>query len=170
MRSLRSARGFSIIELTVAILIVAVMMALTAPSIMSTSRNARERAVPEKFLQDFTWARGAAGAGDAASLQDSTVSGALTGAPTVKMTVGTDCTWSTTVNNTVIPSRSMTTAQLSSLGASALACTNSNTNPFTFTSQGTVSASANLTFTGSTNSWQLQVLGSGAVVRTKVAS
>lgn len=154
--------GFSLFELMIVISIIGVMMALTLPSIGKSARLAKQRTVPERFLQDFAWARGAARVADASVLNDATVAG-LSGLPTVQIVFGTDCTWTTTVNAITVPSHSMTAAQLAGLGASAMSCAGNAT--YAFTALGFVSPTNQLTFTGSDRAWVMNVLGSGSIVR-----
>lgn len=159
--------GFSLFELMVVISIIGVMMALTLPSIGTSARLAKQRTVPERFLQDFAWARGAARVADATVLNDATVTG-LSGLPTVQIVFAADCSWTTSVTTpvnaiTTVPSHSMTTAQLAALGASAMTCAGAGT--YVFTTLGFVSPTNQLTFTGSDRAWVMNVLSSGSIVR-----
>lgn len=164
MNALRkSSRGLTLVELAVALAIVALLMTAASPWFGSTVRANQERNVPEKFLQDFSWARGAAGVANAAALNTG-----LTGPPTVTLSIATDCSWTLQVNGSTDASHSMTTAQLSAKGIS-MSCTGAPL-ALTFDTQGGTGTSGSLSFVGSTRTWPLQILASGSVVRTRTAS
>lgn len=157
-------RGFTLIELMVTISIIAILMLLAMPSFGTASRSARERGVVARLIQDFTWARGAAGAATASALDSS-----LTAvAPQITLTLNADCTWSTLINGSANATHSMSSTQLALL-APGMTC--SGTSPllpatFAFTSQGFVSPTGTVTLSGATTtSAQLRVLYSGAIMR-----
>ena len=158
-------RGFTLVELMVTIAIIAIMMVLAMPSFGTASRTSRERGVIAHLIQDFTWARGAAGAASAHTLDASI---AATTSPTLTLTLNADCTWSTTINGTVNAAHSMTSTSLATL-APGMSC--SGTAPtlpatFTFTPQGFVNTTGTVTFTGATSTTtQLRVLYSGSILR-----
>jgi len=164
----RTQRGFSLIELLVVIAIIAIMMAIAVPSFGSSVRASRERSAVQRLTQDFMWARGASASNDASTLLTGT-----SGAPTLKVLVNADCTWTTTVNNTTDPKHSMTSTTLASIAPNAACTATGMTLPatFTFTPQGFVTTTGTLTFTGaSTQTFALQVLYSGAMFRVTHAS
>ena len=154
----RNRRGFSLIELLVVIAIVAIMMAMAVPSFGNGVRASRERSAVQKLTQDFMWARGAT---------------AANGSPTLQIVLKANCTWKTTVNGTLDDAHSMTSTQLSAIAPSA-ACTGMTLPTdvtFLFSSQGFVSSTGTLTFTGaSTQVFKLQVLYSGAMFRVMSAT
>lgn len=159
-------RGFSLIELTIAMALVALLTVLAVPSFGNAARSSRERSVAQKLVQDFTWARGAAGAGDAAAF------GTSSGAATVVFTLKRDCSWTTTVNGTVNDAHSLTTAQLADM-APGIAC--ASTSPalpaaFAFTPQGFVSSSGSVTYTGASGqAFAFTILYSGSIIRSVAA-
>jgi type IV fimbrial biogenesis protein FimT len=154
-------RGFSLIELMVTVAVIGFMMVLALPSLGNSVRTSRERAAVQQFVQDFTWARGAAGSTDASLL----LSGA-TGVPILTLQLNADCSWVTQVNGTTEPVHSTT--------PSGLTCTSSTlTYPvvFQFTSQGYVSTAGNVTATGASGQvFQLSVLTSGSIIHVNNAS
>lgn len=171
-------RGFSLIELLVTIAIIAIMMALAMPSVGRAALTARERGVEQKFIQDFTWARGAAGAADASVLNSS-----ISGAPIVVLTLQSGGTWTTTIQGSAgtvtDSSHSMTTLP----SGVTIPCTSviSNGLPaltfpitFTFTSTGflaSTSSGGNVTFTGSSGqAFPLAILQSGSIIQGNSAS
>ena len=174
--------GFSLIELMVTIAIIGFMMVLALPSLGNSVRTSRERAVMQKFVQDFTWARGAAGAGDASAL-----AAGLSGPPTLSLVLNADCSWSTTISTTIAagtlvtpdPVHSMALADVTKQ-ASGIACTSAAlgataalTYPitFNFSSQGYVSASGNVTATGASSQvFKLNILTSGSIIQGNSAS
>lgn len=176
----RALRGITLVEVMVTIAIITLLLAMALPSVGSAVGTSRQRQVARQFSRDFQWARGAAGAGDAAVLSNSQQAFG-TGTPTVSLTINADCTWTTTVTvngtATTDPVHSMTAAGLASAGGSfACAATNPLTLPatFTFDTLGGVNNSGRLsiagTASGSTTTWGLQILGSGTLVRTNGAS
>lgn len=161
----RARLGFTLIEVMVTIAIIALFLTIVSTYFAQSVRAARERGVPERFLQDFGWARSAAATARAGALVSS-----LSGVPTLTLTVGADCTWTASINGTANVAHSLTSAQLGSSGAS-LGCSGmALPATFAFDNQGGVSTTGSITFIGTTNTWTLQVLASGVVVRTKVAS
>lgn len=167
MRRGTPVRGFTLIELMVAIAIVALTMVLAAPSFGNATRSARERNAVQKLVQDFAWARGAAGAGDAAAW------GTSSGSATVVLTLKADCSWTTTVNGTVNDAHSYTAAQLAA-AAPGIGC--AGTSPalpaaFTFSAQGFVSTTGTVTYTGASGqAFTLTILYSGSVIRGNAAT
>jgi type IV fimbrial biogenesis protein FimT len=165
---LRSA-GFSLIELMVTIAIIAIMMALAIPSIGTSVTTARERALEQKLIQDFTWARGAAGTPDAGSL----ISG-QSGQPTLYFKVFANGTWTTYLTVPASPS-TYVTENVHSMAAPlpvTMSCVGSNglTLPatFQFTPQGTlVGPTGTITCTGGSGQvFPMNFIYSGSVFRT----
>jgi hypothetical protein len=127
-------------------------------------------------VQDFTWARGAAGAGDAATLLPG-----ISGYPTVALTLSTDCHWTTTISTAASgpvtdPNHSMTAATLLSR-APTLTCAGTPglalPVTFTFTAQGYTSSAGSISFSstaGSGQTFPLDILSSGSIIRSSSAS
>jgi prepilin-type N-terminal cleavage/methylation domain-containing protein len=167
-------RGFSLIELMVTIAIIGLMLVLGLPYFGKASQTAKERRVKQQFVQDFTWARGAAGAADKKSL-DATLA---SGTPAVTMTINADCTWTTNIAPGVVSAQhSMTATDLGNLanfGASGCAASNGLAalpQTITFSPQGFVDKVGTLTMTGASGqAFQLQILYSGSVIQTHAAS
>ena len=160
----RSNRGFSLIELMVVIAIIAIMAAIAVPSFGAGVRNARERSIVQRMMQDFMWARGAAATVDASTLNSS-----LSGPPTLTFVLKSDCSWTTAVNGTTDTKHSMTSAAVSAI-STGVACSGTGlTLPatFTFTPQGFVNTTGTLTFTGTATQTPLnfKILYSGAIFR-----
>jgi prepilin-type N-terminal cleavage/methylation domain-containing protein len=164
-------RGFSLIELMVTIAIIGVMLALAVPYLGHMAGQANERLVKQRFIQDFTWARGAAGAADARALDASLASGT----PTLTMVLNADCTWTTSISGTANSQHSMSSAEITRI-ASSMTCAPSNGLPampvtFTFSPQGFVGGTGTLTMTGpSLQAFQMQILYSGSILTTHAAS
>jgi type IV fimbrial biogenesis protein FimT len=157
--------GFTILELMVTIAIIAMMMVLAMPSFGTAGRSARERGLVAHLIQDFTWARGAAGASSAHAI-DSTLTS--TTSPTVSITLNGDCSWSTSINGTVNVAHSLTLASLNTL-APGMSCSSTPTAlpvTFTFKPQGFVDNTGTVTRTGATSTTnQLRILYSGSIIR-----
>ena len=98
------------------------------------------------------------------------------GTPTVTLTIKADCSWSTSISGNVNSAHTMASASMPTTmscapaatgGVSALPVT------FTFTPQGflqTASSGGTLVMTGTTQSYQLQILYSGSVIETHAVS
>jgi type IV fimbrial biogenesis protein FimT len=157
-----SQRGFSLIELMVTVAIIAIMLAIGVPSFGNSVRASRERSVVQRMTQDFQWARTAAATQPA--------SGA-TGPTSVQMTIAGDCSWSTKVNGVVDSTHSMDAATVTR-AAPGVACGGIAPATFTFTPQGFVDTTGQLTFSGSAYSTPLkfQILSSGAMFRSDTAT
>lgn len=156
-------RGFSLVELTVAIAIVATMLVLAMPSFGNAARGARERSVVQKLAQDFAWARGAAGVGDPAAL--GMPSG---GSATVVLTLRSDCSWTTTVGGTAHAAHSLTASRLAAIAPGITCASSSPVLPatFTFTRQGFLSPTGTVTYTGASGQrFPLVILHSGSIIR-----
>ena len=158
-------RGYSLIELLVVIAIIAIMMAMAVPSFGSSVRASRERSAIQRLTQDFMWARGASASNDASTLLSGT-----TGAPVLRVIVNADCSWRTTVNNVQDPKHSLDTTALAKIAPNVSCAVSGTTMPatFTFTSQGFVTPTGTLTFTGTayaSNPLVFQILYSGAMFR-----
>jgi prepilin-type N-terminal cleavage/methylation domain-containing protein len=178
--TLRSSRGFSLIELMVTIAIVGIMLSLALPYASNTLGRSKQRSVPSQFIRDFQWARGAAGAGNATVLSNSSQTYG-SGTPTIAVTLNSDCTWTTTVTvggtTTTDTVHSMTSTNLASAGGS-FACTATSplTLPatFTFDTLGGVNNSGKFAFAGTSSSttvtWNMQILNSGTLIRLNGAS
>lgn len=145
---MRRSRGFTMVELSVTIVVAALLLAVVLPNLGTTLSNSRSRTVVSKFTQDF------------ASLRNS----AATGSPTVTLTLNADCTWSAAVAGVADTSRSMS-AQPSTAGLSCSGLTGTALPvTFNFSPQGFVQPSASFVFTAGTGqSWPMQVLSSGTV-------
>jgi prepilin-type N-terminal cleavage/methylation domain-containing protein len=165
MQNRKLPAGFTLVELAITISIIAILMTIGSTWFGASVRTAKERGVQEKFLQDFGWARAAAGVADASVLNPS-----LAGAPTLSITLNADCTWSSSVNGSTDAKHSMTTSQLSALSLSLTCSGTAVPATFVFDNLGGVGTTGSVSFTGSTNNWVLQVMGSGTVVRSRVAS
>ena len=154
-------RGFSLIELMVTVAVIGFMMVLALPSLGKSVQTSRERAAVQQFVQDFTWARGAAGGTDASLLLSGT-----TGVPVLTLQLNADCSWVTKVNGIQEPVHSTT--------PSGLTCTSSTlTYPilFQFSSQGYVAPAGNVTATGaSLQVFPLSILSSGSIIHGNNAS
>ena len=160
--------GFSLIELMVTIAVIGFMMVLALPSLGNSVRTSRERAAVQQFVQDFTWARGAAGSSDASLLL-----GGATGAPTLSMQLKADCSWTTFVNGTKEPVHSATPSGITCTSAAVGTTIPALTYPitFTFTSQGYVSTSGNVTATGASGQvFQFNIFSSGSIIQGNSAS
>jgi len=160
---LKRAHGFTLIELAIAISLMAMLAALALPALISTVNNARSRSMIQKLMGDFVWARNSAAT--AASATSGTVA---------TFTVNADCSWSTTVGGVANTAHSLDSTSLGQL-APGLSCTagSGNTLPltFNFTPQGFVAPSSTLTYTTNRGqSWVLQVLTSGSMLLTNGAS
>ena len=168
MRRSATRCGFSLIELMVTIAVIGFMMVLALPSLGNSARVSRERSLVQQLVQDFTWARGAAGAGNASALLAGT-----SGAPTLTLKLLADCSWTTQVNG-------VTDASHSNASTSGIACTSValGASPalvypvtFTFTPQGYVLTSGNVTATGASSQvFMLNILSSGSIIRGNSAS
>ena len=167
-------RGFSLIELMVTIAIIGLMLTLAMPYFGKASQTAKERRVKQQLVQDFTWARGAAGAADKKSLDPSLGSGA----PTVTMTINADCTWTTSIAPGVTNlDHSMNATDLGNLASfGSTGCVASNglaalPQTITFSPQGSVDKVGTLTLNGASGqSFQLQIYYSGSIIQTHAAS
>lgn len=170
MSTTASDRGFSLIELMVTIAIIGIMLVLAVPYVGRVAGLANERLVKQRFIQDFTWARGAAGAADASALDASLASGT----PTLTMVLNADCTWTTKISGTANSQHSMSSTDIARI-APAMACAGSGglalPVTFTFYPQGFVSSTGTLTMTGASGqASQMQILYSGSVLPTHAAS
>ncbi len=154
------AAGFTLIELMVTISIVAILLALTAPSMVTTVSNASNRGVMEKFSQDYNWLRSRAGSA------------------TVTLTLNPDCTWTGLVNGIRDASHSLdaqSPAQATRFGG---ACAGGANTPLalpavlSFNGQGfQIGPTGSVTFVASNGQiWPLQVLYSGSIIRLAGAS
>ena len=160
--------GFSLIELMVTVAVIGFMMVLGLPSLGNSVRTSRERAAVQQFVQDFTWARGAAGSSDASLL----LSGA-TGAPTLQLTLNADCSWTTTVNGTTEPVHTVTPSGITCTSSAVGTTIPALTYPilFKFTPQGYVAPSGNVTATGASGQvFKLNIFSSGSIIQGNSAS
>lgn len=167
----RGVHGFTLVEVAITLTVVSVLLVAAVTAFGRSLQAARERSVAEKFLQDFTWARGAAAAADA-----STLDATLSGAPIVTLTLNADCSWTTRLRTASAAAavtdagHSMTTAQVAAKSANLSCAGLTLPATFTFDNQGGVATTGVVTFTGATGNWPLSILASGSVIRTKVAS
>ncbi len=165
-------RGFSVIELMVTIAIAALLMTLAMPYFGKTTTQAYERRVKQQMVQDFAWARGAAGAADQKSL-DATLS---SGTPTVTWKVNADCTWTTQISGTTNAAHTTTTTPTTMVCAPAASGGLAVGTWYTLTPTGFVTNSAGspvsgtLVITGTTQTFQLQLLYSGSMLETHAVS
>jgi len=166
MQHARRHAGFTLVELMITLAIIALMMVLAVPSFGSASRAARERSAVQKLVQDFAWARGAAGAGDQAALNSSLTAGVT---PTLTLTLNADCSWTTAISGTTDSVHSMTTAALSAQAPGIACAATGLTLPatFTFTAQGFVDKTGGVTLTGASGQvFPLTIFYSGSIIRT----
>jgi prepilin-type N-terminal cleavage/methylation domain-containing protein len=167
-------RGFSLIELMVTIAIIGLMLVLAVPYFGKATQTAGERRVKQQLVQDFTWARGAAGAADKKSLDSSLA----TGTPTVTMTINADCSWTTNIAAGATSAQhsmsSAAVAKLASFGSAGCVASNGLAalpQTITFSPQGFVDKVGTLTLTGASGqAFQLQILYSGSIIQTHAAS
>jgi prepilin-type N-terminal cleavage/methylation domain-containing protein len=164
-------RGFSLIELMVTLTIGALLLVLAVPYFGTATKQANERRIKQQLVQDITWARGAAGAADQKSL-DSSLS---TGTPTVTLTVNANCTWTTTISGTTNSAHTLTSTPTTMSCAPASTGGVGSSMSFTFTPQGFLnttsgSGAGTLVLTGTTQTYQLQILYSGSVIETHATS
>ena len=164
--------GFSLIELMVTVAIGALLLVLAMPYFGRATRQATERRVKQQLVQDFTWARGAAGAADQKSLDPSLASGT----PSLTMTINADCTWTTKIGTVTNSAHSMSSASLAALLPSGMACASAASSglpvgtAIQFLPQGFVLSPGTLIMTGTALTYQLQVLYSGSVIETHAAA
>lgn len=162
------ARGFTLIELMVTLVIGAILVTSGISLLGNTLAQARERSVVNKLTQDFSWARTAAIAGDGAAI------GATAGVrPTLVLTLGADCTWTTTVNGTTDAAHSYTATQLGQTAAGMTCTATGLTLPATlaFTAQGSIATGGKVTYVGkTTQTFPLQVLTSGFILLTSATA
>jgi prepilin-type N-terminal cleavage/methylation domain-containing protein len=155
--------GFTIVELLLVMAVTGIMMAFAVPRFSAAIADTRDRSAMEKFLQDYEWLRGVAG---------------RPGVTAATLVLNTDCTWTTRLTasgtTTTDVEHSLTAAEVSQMRA-VLLCTGSAPNPinlpvtFNVSSAGFVTPNGNLTFQGRNQTWPMQVLFSGSLVRTKGA-
>ena len=146
-------RGFTMIELAVTIVVVALLAAIAMPYLGKSISTSRTRTLIAKFTQDFAWLRNAAS----------------TSSSVVTLTLNANCSWSGVVDSTADSSHSMSLTQINNSSAGLSCAGQSQALPitFTFSRQGFVSPAATFTFTASTSQqWPVQVLGSGTVAIT----
>ncbi len=107
---MRSAQhGFTLIEVMVTVAVAAILMAVAAPSLLSSIGSRQAQNVASTFVQDAEWARSKALGGQAASI-----------------TLMPDCSWSVQVageSQSVLSAHSMTSAQVAQ-ASPGLACSN----------------------------------------------
>lgn len=149
---MKTAKGFSLVEVLVTLTVLGLLTVLAAPRISTVFQNARAREAVNRVVQDFNWARGTA----------------ANGQNTVSMTLAADCSWTTTVNGTTDASHSMTQANLLAR-APGLTCTAVSPSvlpvTFNFDATGKANASSTMLYTlTSGNSWRIQVLSSGSML------
>ena len=175
--------GFSLIELMVVIAIIAIGVTLAVPYFGGATTTARQRSVVDKMVQDFTWARTAAGVADASTL------GYAVGTPTITIKLwdkaGGGCSWTTQVAVNGSPpvtdtTHSMTATDMAKLapGITCGVATDTLTLPvtFTFDPQGFIGQTGTISYSstqaGSTGIafWPLMFLTSGSVLNTNAAS
>ena len=150
MNSRAHQRGFSVIELMVTIAIIGWLITLGVPTIGRWFADAHVR-----------------GAADQKSLDSSLASGT----PTVTMTINANCTWTTKI------STNTNSAHTLAATPTTMACAPATTGgvptlpvTITFSPQGFVDKAGTLVMTGTTQTYQLQLLYSGSVIETHAAS
>lgn len=154
--------GYTLIELLVTVAVIGVLLAVAGPSLSMALLASRERAVVQRFTQDYEWLRSQAGSA---------------GVTATSLTVNANCAWSASVSvagvAAVNADHSMTAGGLTQMSPnSSFSCTSPGASlplpvTFNFTSQGFVSPNGILQVSGNSGTrWQLQVLYSGSIVRT----
>jgi prepilin-type N-terminal cleavage/methylation domain-containing protein len=154
--------GFTLLELLVVIVIVAIITALALPSFMASIRSRHDADLVSKLAQDIAWARGDAIAGW-----------------TVKLTLAADGSWSVTDNapgatSAALAEHSMSAAQLQADAPGATCavsdCSGSASSScaatMTFDALGMVSGAPAgvLSYSTGSMSYSMQVFSSGVVV------
>jgi prepilin-type N-terminal cleavage/methylation domain-containing protein len=160
-------RGFSVIELMVTIAIAALMMVLALPYFGKATKQAQERRVKQQLVQDITWARGAAGAADQSSLDSSLASGTT---PSVTLTINADCTWTTKIGTATNAAHTLASTPTTMSCAAAASGGLPVGTAISFTPQGFAKKAGTLIMTGTTQTYQLQLLYSGSVLETHATS
>ena len=174
------SNGFSLIELMVVVAIIAIGITLAMPYFGGAATTARQRSIVDRMVQDFNWARTAAGVSDASTLGIAGVSGS----PTVQVILNEQathgCSWTTKVNGVTDDTHSMTDTQIAAL-APGLTCgvaTDTLALPATFNfngqgfinQTGTISYSSTQSGSSGAKFWPLMFLTSGSVINTNAAS
>lgn len=149
--SLRSSRGFTLIEMMVTIAIAAILGLMVVPNLVRMVDSGKTSVLVNKFPQDVAWARNQA----------------VTTQQPVVLTLGPgNCVWSTSVGGTVSAEHSMTAAQLSASYPNVnCTITGGNSQTLNFDSQGFINTAPTITVTAAQGQvWTLQVLASGSVI------
>lgn len=153
MRRRRQA-GFTMVELIIVMLIIAIIAAIGLPSLLQTVRNQQSGDVATKFVQDLAWARGEAVSGH-----------------TVTMALAADGSWVVTEDGNTVNDHSLTATQVQA-DAPGLTCAVAGGNScltspaMSFDTQGMVSNQPTgvITFSSGKLSSTLQIFTSGVVV------
>ncbi len=148
------ARGFTLIELMVVLLIAAVIAVIALPSIRNPVRDQQTEALASRFQQDLAWLRGQA----------------VSGATTATLTIGAGCTWTVATgggNNDV--AHSMTAATLAATAPGTTCNATMTSISFDPLGMATIApgtlASQTIAFIPTTgSSVTLQIFDSGAIV------
>lgn len=152
------SQGVTLIELLVTMAIVAFLALAVSPSVGTSIANARARTVAHQFVSDMAWVRNQA-AGTSIT--------AANAFPT--LTLNADCSWApANVNAGAIPTHSITAAYLAA-SVAGFSCNVPNAPiNFVFNSQGFVTPSVVLSFSGpsNTSTWNVRVLSSGTALIT----
>lgn len=146
--------GFTLLELLVVMAVAAILLAIAAPSFLSTIQGQHANDITSQFQQDMAWAQGEALSGQS-----------------VGMTINADGSWTATENGSAVIAHSLTSQQLQA-DAPGVICTmqgggaGSCAASMTFDSTGIVSGAPAgvLQYTSGVMSSSFQVFASGAIV------
>jgi prepilin-type N-terminal cleavage/methylation domain-containing protein len=164
-RTQPATAGITLIELMVVLAIVGLLLALGLPAFSVALADMRDRSAMEKFLQDYEWLRGMAG---------------RPGVTAATLALNADCSWTASLSTSAVPTptadtaHSLSAADIAQMRA-VLACSGAGAVPialpasFSISSAGFVTPNGSVQFQGRHQTWPLQVLFSGSLVRLKGA-